>query len=337
MVIFILFLLWQQISFQCFYWKKFIIDYLKKMLTVIAITFILGGFWYMKNFYYYRNPLWPITISLANHKIFDGLIEEKERSRRELPPSYIGKPLWKNIWNSFCEKTPYYNYDSRQGGLGAVWFIFGIPALILSIIISFVNKNYLMAGLVLLSLLGWLIHPLPWWPRYSLFLAGIGSISTVYLLQNQFNLLKTLLCILLLISAGYNIIVSFDHSYYPPNAIKKFIHLPASQRNIHNLFTGCYANECAYKEFYWLTQNKVSKIAFSENISYTYLLWGKNFSNRVYYFKPDNEIEWKNNLIKNKIDYLFITQNSYEKKLVSKYPEFRLIYKDDKHEIYKLR
>jgi len=200
-------------------WPKIIKKLLLHGLLYLAIAFLVGGFWYVKNYAVYRNPIWPIRVNILNHQIFPGLVTFNESIVYTTPKEYKNKPLYYTLFAVWHEKTDGYGYDSRQGGLGAIWFVLAIPSLIALLLYSLKEKNRVFLWLLAIVVIFLLFQPMSWWPRYSLFVAGIGAIATSILYSRQKRCLFNLFSFLIVTGVIYNMLATINFRYMTPDAI----------------------------------------------------------------------------------------------------------------------
>jgi len=292
---------------------------------------LVGGFWYVKNLYIYHNPIWPYSLSLGNIKIFPGEVG-KDSLETNIPLEYRNRSTIRNIFTTWREKTDFYCYDSGKGGFGAVWFTIGIPAVLLGLLSSIKNKNPPLASLIISGGVALMFIPLPWWPRFSLYVLGIGAICIAWWLNRLQKNYFLFIEIMIVIGIIYNTIVSFDHLYYTPKIIKKTLFLPPKERIFSEIFNTGHAYTFINKK----TANNPSKIFYGA-VDMPYLLWGNDLRNRLYYFDPSDEKIWLKKILSNEINYLFIPDNSQESLLAKKYFADKLIFKDDRYEVYQTR
>lgn len=308
--------------------------YLAQSLILVLIALMVGGFWYFKNVYYYKNPFWPYKINFLGKEVFKGEITERLINIPNTPLEYRNKPLWSNIFRSWREETEIYNYDSRKGGLGAVWFIVGLPLLFFAILKSLTEKNWLVLSLIGMIGLTLAIQPLPWWPRYTLFIVGIGSVIIFWVYKQQRKFIKIFLEIVLILLVLHNILVTLDHGYYSPNNIRNFLKKPLDRRTPAEFGWKEYIGP-TYEYIDTHTRKKRGKIVYSEGIIYLYPLWGYDLRNKLYYFNPDNFQEWEQNIKTNKIDYIFVSKNSREAQFARRIKDYSMVMEDKDYEVYK--
>ncbi len=116
----------------------------RRMLISAAIfagaILLWGGFWYLRNWLAYGNPLYPFTMKVLGHTLWPG-----EGSVAGLvmvnntPRELVGLPAWQQLWRSWAETVAPYTFDQRLGGFGPQWLYLELPALALVLLLSMVH------------------------------------------------------------------------------------------------------------------------------------------------------------------------------------------------------
>jgi len=309
---------------------------------------LMGGYWYIKNWIVYGNPVYPMEISFLNNTIFEGLyqgiVEPAPAIINKLHP--LTRPLY--VW---LEKVKYYLYDSRLGGLGPIWFILFLPSLVFSLVYAFIKRHYWFIALFIVVASTFLIYPRNWNPRYVIFIVGLGAVSfgcVFDYFQERNNIFR----IVALLLAGYTFLIS-NSPCVTPKQIKKFIHLPAAERMLAALapFNIDLNTRQDYGYWTWINRN----ITQGETLVYTYEplflspMWNSAFSNKVIYIKADDYKQWLNKLVEHNVTYILMRKNSEEDKWVERErkiffavgwmtdlkEKFKIVYADDNYKIAK--
>jgi hypothetical protein len=309
-------------------------------------VFLMGGYWYMKNWVMYGNPVHPMEISFLNITIFKGLyqgiIEPAPAIINELHP--VTRPLY--VW---LEKVEYYLYDSRLGGLGPIWFILFLPGIVFSIVYSFMKRNYRFMAVFIILTGAFLMHPRNWNPRYVIFIVGLGALS-FGLALDYFRKGENVLKMIALILAGYTFLIS-NSPCVTPKQIRKFIQLPPMERTLQNqapFNIDIHARQ-DYGYWTWIRNN----IHEGETLAYTFEpmfmspLWNGAFSSKITYIKSDAYQEWLKKLGEHKANYVLMRKDSKEdtwieneRKIFSAVgwmaalrEKFKIVYADDNYRI----
>lgn len=157
------------------------------IVIAVLIGLLLGGYWLGRNWIMTGNPLYPVEIEIAGHRIFDGV----DLAVQFRPPYRVGTEEWSqakriisNWINSFRFDQPeVLVYDSRWGGLGFVWLL-SIPAIVWLVVIRLLRRRQInrsngltyLPDLIFICLVMFLALPRhhSHMSRYTIWLAGLG-------------------------------------------------------------------------------------------------------------------------------------------------------------------
>jgi hypothetical protein len=141
------------------------------LIFFLIPVILLGGYWYIKNWIIYGNPVYPMEISFLNNTIFKGLYQGIVEPAPEIinKLNAVTRPLY--VW---LENVEYYLYDSRLGGLGPIWFILFLPSVVFSFVYALTKRNCRFIVLLIILTAAFLMHPRNWNPRYVIFIVGLG-------------------------------------------------------------------------------------------------------------------------------------------------------------------
>jgi hypothetical protein len=151
--------------------------------SVVALA--VGGFWYVKNYIYYRNPIYPVAVTIGRHNIwvgvpfamiFQGAIPAQLRVMHPLIRLVVS-------WLAPILRSKPWYHSVVLGSLGELWVLACIPAIMASC-------HYLRSGMGLSSkeratycllaasvLVALLITPLSFTSRYTIWLFALGMPS----------------------------------------------------------------------------------------------------------------------------------------------------------------
>jgi hypothetical protein len=344
--------------------REFIVQYnavaLSRWMKISVTTFrfyvfyffipvlLMGGYWYIKNWIIYGNPVYPMEISFLNNTIFKGLyqgiVEPAPAIINELHP--VTRPLY--VW---LEKVQYYLYDSRLGGLGPIWFILFLPSIVFSFVYALIRRHYWFIVLFMVVASTFLMYPRNWNPRYVIFIIGPGAIS-FGLVFDYFGERNNIFRIVALLLAGYTFLIS-NSPCVTPRQIKKFIHLPAVERIIAAQAPFNIDLQARQDYGYWTWINR--NITQGETLAYAFdplflsPMWNSAFSSKVVYIKADDYKQWLNKLGEHNVTYILMRKNSEEDKWVererkiffavgwmtARKEKFKIVYSDDNYKIAK--
>ena len=289
----------------------------KYILLFFLPVFLLGGYWYIKNWVMYGSPVYPMEISIFNFTIFKGLYSGIIDPSPELINNltFLQRPLY--VW---LERVKYYLYDSRLSGFGPVWFILFLPGIVFMVSYALIKKrvDLLFAGLILV--VTFILHPRNWNTRYVIFIVGFGAISFGVVLD-YFNRQRNILKVSALLLVFYTFLVA-NSPCVMPSKVKEFVHLPPDERMIamHAPLNIDLHTRQEYGHWIWIGKN----VSRGETLAYTFEpmfhapLWNMEFSNRVVFVKSDSYNEWVKGLKKENVTYVLVRTRSEEDKWIEK-------------------
>jgi hypothetical protein len=293
-------------------WKKIAVKTFQLYFFFFFIPVLfMGGYWYIKNWIMYGNPVYPMEISIFNNIIFKGLyqgiIEPAPEIINKLHP--FTRPLY--VW---LDKVEYYLYDSRLGGFGPIWFILFLPSIVFSFGYALMKRRYRFILLLIIIASAFLMYPRNWNPRYVIFIVGLGALSFGLVIdhfQERNNIFRGIAILL----AAYTFLIS-NSPCVTPKQIRKFIQLPVHERVIaaHAPFNIDLHARQDYGYWTWINRN----ILQGETLAYTYEplflspMWNSAFSNKMVYIKADDYKQWLRKLGEHKVTYVLIRKNSGE-------------------------
>jgi hypothetical protein len=78
-----------------------------------------------------------------------------------------------------------YSYEERSGGLGPLWSWLGWPALAIVAGVALVRRRDLALVILVPVALAFAVLPYRWWSRFTIYLAALGAIAIVLLLERM--------------------------------------------------------------------------------------------------------------------------------------------------------
>ncbi|RJQ50596.1 MAG: hypothetical protein C4526_11635 [Nitrospiraceae bacterium] len=293
------------------------------LLFFFIPLFLMGGYWYIKNWVVYGNPVHPMEISFMNITIFKGLyqgiIEPAPEIINKLNP--FTRPLY--VW---LENVEYYLYDSRLGGLGPIWPILFLPATVFAVVRSFIKRDYNFMAVFIIVAAAFFMHPRNWNPRYVIFIVGMGALS-FGLLLDYFHDRGRVLGWTALLLAVYTFLTA-NSPCVTPGKIREFIHLPAAERTIGRMAPfnlDLYARQ-EYGHWIWISRN----LSEGETLAYTFEplfhspLWNSAYSSKIAYVKSETYSDWLQRLKDSRATYILVRNGSAEDQWIEK--ERRVFY-----------
>lgn len=328
------------------------------LMYFILPAFLIGGYWYIRNWIFYGSPVYYMDVTLFNITLFKGL----KKDWVEPAPEIINNLGYlKRLFHVWLERVGYYIYDSRLSGFGPVWFILFLPGIVFSFGYAALKKKHDFLFISMVLVVAFIAHPRNWTTRYVAFAVGLGAVS-FGLVFDYFRRRENALRIIALLLVVYTSITA-NSPCIMPEKIKEFIHLPASKRTLsrHKPFNIDIKVRDAYGYWIWI-ENNVSK---GDTLAYTFEsfeldtsrpfftapLWNREFSNRVVYVKADTYKEWLKELRDVQANYILIKRDSTEDRWIEKErsvfyalrwmghirEKFEIVYTDENYKIARFK
>lgn len=161
-------------------------------LTAGVIALAVGGFWYVRNYVKTGTPLYPVGLKVGGQVIFPGATVSDALWEVGNTPEFMKSWGFKERISYTWTQTLVYRQagvaswpesmmgvDSRIGGLGFLWLVGCIPALLYVLVSSLVHPRqrperlsiWLVLGVVGIAFAG---SPMNWWARYTVWLYALG-------------------------------------------------------------------------------------------------------------------------------------------------------------------
>jgi hypothetical protein len=254
----------------------------------IFLAFLMAGPFYLRNWFVFRNPVWPVTVdSQRFHFHWAGVHDVLE----------MNKPLKEMILTALSVPVPGHDWpDTRVYGygLGVPWLVF--PLGVLALILAVLKYAAYLAGLVardrrlenLLIVVFPMLLTIPtspalWAARYNIHLPVAFMFLIAWLFDTRSFLLEAFTSIVVMTSlmmlywAEPGFITHFPTALY-------LAHQSPRERAAFHSAEYTISRETALARDVELGRGDLA--AYSETCSFPGLLWNESFSNRIEYFPP---------------------------------------------------
>lgn len=319
--------------------------FISYMICFIIPVFVMGAFWYIKNWVVYGNPFYPMEITFFNFTLFEGLYGGVEIMEEKNPTPEIIKnlSLLSGLFHVWMEKVRYYIYDSKLSGFGPVWFILFLPSIVFSFVYAVKGKRYNFLLISMVLVVTFIIAPRNWDTRYVIFMTGLGALS-FGLALDYFKKRQLTIKIIALSLVMYVFLTSNSPSIMP-GKIAEFIKLPVKDRILarHAPFNIDIHVQQDYGLWIWISNNikEGNVLTYAFEPLFLSPLWNRSFSNKVVYVKSENFREWVENLLDNAATYVLIKQDSIEDKWIKEImgvserfeEQFEVVYSDKSYKV----
>jgi hypothetical protein len=159
-----------------------------RRLGVAAVFAAPGAFWLVRNVVHTGNPLWPVAIRVAGHDLFSGVapLAAIMDAAHNTPPALARLNEASRLAHTWLEWAgPAVAFDDRFAGLGLAWPLVALPAIVFTVVRLFrgglaPERRTPLAIALVATAIAFLLQPMRWWPRYTIWLWGLGAVSVAY-------------------------------------------------------------------------------------------------------------------------------------------------------------
>jgi len=307
-------------------------------LSIVLAPMIVGLYWYVKNYIVYGSPLYPFGLKIAGFSIFPGRTFQEFASAAVSTMNTLPHGTVSRIWFTWTEQKGwfgcFYNYDANFTGLGPMWLVLFVPAILITSYYAIKNKNYLLMGLLTTFLAIFLLYPENYYSRYTLFIIGIGVVSLGYALTHTKRMTSYIIMFIAIIFALIVMATNVTLCNYPANTIGGQINTIKQ----HNYKGGAIYRRTIGAAYVFM-QNIVrpnETVVYDSSPYFIYPLWKQDFSNKVVFIPANNKYEWYSEIVKQEVRYIFSSNTSKEHKWAKSNQKYKSIYKDNLYEIFKV-
>jgi len=283
-----------------------------EIFTILFVSILLGGFWYILNFIKWHNPFWPIKISFLGINVFKGpktLLEFTVFGPTVSTPTEYSH--WGFFFKSILEKITHFYGTSTIGwnaGLGPQFLTMGILSSFVVFIKSIMSKQGTKILFFIFFIILFLSSGLKI-PRFVLYLACLSSVSIALVFDYIKNI--KLWKILMFLMIFYVFIMSFNHDFLTPHLIEKALSKPFREKRFMRTCDLFRKGEDNWK----LCQKVKQYIPTDSNIlcagiRFSYILTENGFGRKLFYILPENKEQWYNKLYSLNIDFI-VMKKSY--------------------------
>jgi hypothetical protein len=270
----------------------------------------LGGFWYIRNWARYGNPVYPVKVELLGVRLFRGTRLQQVLAA----PDYIG-PWWTEVLSQWHRdqipwSTPhYYPFDARPGGFGPVWSYLAAPALLIFALQTFRRKRWTFINFLLPIAVVFLVQPYKWWSRFTMPLLATGMIALMYFVDRAPARVAAVgkAAVLVLVTAGLWFCSAKIDRTITATRIVRLVTAPAQSRTIAKV---------AYPEFAWVDRvgrdarigvdTTTVAVGSSPRVEFLYPLFGSHFDHRVYPLAGTSAARFRTYLTTSQLDYVMV-------------------------------
>jgi hypothetical protein len=310
---------------------KNLTGYIRPLLVIFAPT-SFGLYWYVKDWVLYGSPLYPFGFKVAGITLFPGKNFQASVDAA-LQATALPHGCLQRIWYVWTEQKDWfgclYNYDTNYAGLGPIWFIILIPAIIVSVYFAIKKRNTLYLW-VMATVVGlFAVYPANFYSRYTMFVTAIGIVALGIVLSSISKLTATFVKIATIVLVLSVIATNFVLCNFAPATVAsqlRSVLSDSARGSVYANFPG---------EAYVFLEARVHPgevVAYDSNPFFIYPLWTPDFSDTVLYLPAADETVWYSQVATKHVRYVFTTLSSKENRWAK--DRMKDIYKDQMYEIF---
>lgn len=263
---------------------------------------MLAGLWsFTESWVKYGNPAHPYAIKLLGKEIFPGIDLSSMIERKEIWKEHYNEiqnsSTLERIYYSWSEPGKRYVFDVRVGGFGPLLFVFLLPALGASLVISLLRRDgrtFFTLAVILVAF--WMFPQGRFWTRYSIFVAAAFCIAVVYLIDLlRYSSASVLIRGLIVPLAVISVFLGASHDRMGSGQSEHLKYLLSKPvKDWHSSQYTCGGYEAwVFKEITKMAKPG-SVIAYDRTFlySFVYPLWNRDFSNKTVFIHDDNKQTW---------------------------------------------
>jgi hypothetical protein len=145
--------------------------------VVVAVSLLVGGYWYTRNAILAGNPIYPIQLSVGGKVLIEGW-DHVQFTDANLPPWLVRYPGPSRMFVSWLQRDRPISGYAPVGGMGYVWLAGAVPAVLLLWLLT-VGRRYpgpvrQFAFVTILVVCLLVAQPATWWARFTVWLHALG-------------------------------------------------------------------------------------------------------------------------------------------------------------------
>ncbi len=195
-----------------------------------AICLAIGGYWYALNLLRYGNPFWPMQLQIGSWTALPGVWTTDSFYGGALPTGVADLSYPMMLLTLWREPVGRYAVDSRLGGLGPLWFAFGLPALIFFLVQTIRKPSFFRWSLLLFIFGTFLLTPANWHTRYVLAAVGATGVCVAVMLESASGIIRQILVGLAAILSCAALLITPAHGEATPTDVVRNMQLPPALR-----------------------------------------------------------------------------------------------------------
>jgi hypothetical protein len=303
---------------------------MSRALTFVPALLLFLGlcvYPYIRNWILNGNPVAPYIVQVDGLVLFPGSRELSEFAESNTASTEQSMGVIERTLYSWFE--PYQSvHDLSLGGLGALWIILGVPALIAWVVLSLRRRKVLEIALVVVLLAGGLVTPAFWYPRYILPVLILGSVATAVVLDGLGRWPRRLVAAEIIFLSLFSVFNSLAPKSVSWQDAREVVLVENDRTRSGPQFVHPDYGQAAYDWIDRFTLDRPAVITYGDNVYFPYLLYGPDIRNRVIHLLPNSEGDWRASLVNAHVELILVRSDSSAYAWTKDLPTFREVYRD---------
>jgi hypothetical protein len=304
-------------------------------IVVLPLLLFLGLclYPYLRDWAYFGNPVYPHTIQINGVVLFPGIrdfseVEESNTVEQVKSMGIVGRTVYP--WFE-----PYQSvHDNYLGGLGPLWIVLGVPALLVWIVRLLHRRRPVEIILVGMLLGGVVVTPVFWYPRYAIPLLISGSLAVGLVLDGLSRWPRRMIVAVIIFLSMFSVF----NTLAPKSVSWKDAHdVLLAQDDLTRSgpqFVHPYYGRAAYEWIDLFSMSRSVVVSYGEYVYFPYLLYGTDIRNRVVHILPSSDGEWGAALDKEQVEIVLVRSDMTTYEWIVNYPHYQEVFRDGVYVVF---
>jgi hypothetical protein len=285
------------------------------LVCVFIPGFLLGSFYYLRNWVMFGNPAGIFEVKLGSHVLFNGIDLEALLWRDNFVPPVLFRALetrnqWPIVLDGFFDPQTGFWQANFIGGWGSPWTVLMLPAIPVAILIAMIRRKWLLpfiaiAGLVPYFMFSSVQHVMT---RYYLPVIPVGTTAFAYILAVlDRGWVRRVLVFLAAAMMVATVFVGLQHHMIDPSVIAEARQFPYVERDRFFAFNDF--NDPDFAAALVSVEEPGTTLAFTgvPPLRKNRALWNATYSNRAVYVPWEDSGEaWERALKDKNVDAVLV-------------------------------
>jgi hypothetical protein len=304
--------------------------------TLLPALFLFLGlclYPYFRNLIRDGNPVAPYNVQIGGIVFFQGNRQISEFSESNTVSQEQSMGVVERTLYSWFE--PYQSvHDFALGGLGALWIIIAVPAVLAWVILSLRRRRGLELVLILVVLIAVAATPAFWYPRYALPLLILGGVATARVFGELSRWPGRLIVMEIVFLALFSVFNSLAPKSVSWQDARDVLLVQDDRTRSGPQFINPNYGRGAYQWIDQFTMDHPTTITYGENIYFPYLLYGQDIRNPVIHLLPASEEDWRASLEQSRVELILVRDDMPTYHWTEKLTTFREVFRDGQYVVF---